>query len=293
MAIMILVALVDVPLNGIFALGWGGFVEPAGAVAAVATSSVMRSVAFILAIAILLRWEGRLGDPRRVVAACTWRVGEAPGVHRRFRRIGLPMSLAQGVESAGFSALVILGGRISTEALAAHQATLALLSLIYMVAVGIGGATAIRVGNAVGRGSRADLRIAGWSGVILAGAASLPFGLVLFLAPGAVAALFGQSGTSMALTAATIAVAGLVVPFDAMMGASLGALRGAADVWMAFAIQAAAFWIVAVPLAGLLGIRWELGAPGLIFGVLAGVTISFALLALRFWAIAKRAVRRA
>jgi MATE family multidrug resistance protein len=293
MAIMILAALLDVPLNGIFALGWGGYLEPMGAVGAVATSSLMRSLAFVLALAVLLRWEGRLGDPRGVIAALTWRKGRAPGIHHRFRRIGVPMGLAQGVESAGFSALVILGGRISTEALAAHQATLALLSLIYMVAVGIGGATAIRVGNAVGRGSAADLRIAGWSGIILAGAASLPFALVLFFAPSAVAALFGQSGSSVAITAATIAVAGLVVPFDAMMGASLGALRGAGDVWTAFAIQAGAFWIVAVPLATVLGIAWGLGAPGLIFGVMAGVTVSFALLALRFRAISRRAVRPA
>ena len=289
MAIMILVAVVDLPLNAAFVLGWGGF-EPLGAIGAVATSSVMRGVAFVLALLVLIRWESRLGDPRGVVRALSdWR---SRGYFGRLRRIGLPMGLAQGVESAAFSALVFLGGIISADALAAHQATLTLLSLIYMSAVGIGAATAIRVSHAVGRGSPADLRLAGLSGILLAGAVALPFALVLRFAPGSVAALFGLEGPALHLTQATIAAAGLVVVFDATMGASLGALRGAGDVWVSFAIQAGAFWLAAVPVAALLGLQVGLGAPGLIYGILAGVTISFVLLAWRFNRVSRRAVRR-
>ena len=289
MAIMIFVALIDLPLNAVFVLGWGGLVEPMGAVGAVATSSVMRGVAFIIAIVVLIRWERRLGDPRGVVRALTQLRSHA--YFGRLRRIGLPMGLAQGVESAAFSALVFLGGMISADALAAHQATLTLLSLLYMSAVGIGAATAIRVGNAVGRASAPDLRHAGLSGILLAGAVALPFALVLRFAPGSVAALFGLEGDTLQLTKATIAAAGLVVVFDATMGASLGALRGAGDVWVSFAIQAGAFWLAAVPVAALLGIEFGLGAPGLVYGIFAGVTISFALLAWRFDAVSRRAVR--
>jgi MATE family multidrug resistance protein len=209
------------------------------------------------------------------------------------RGIGVPMGLAQGVESAGFSAMVFLGGLISAAALAAHQATLTLLSLVYMSAVGIGGATAIRVGQAVGRGDMGDLRLAGWSGIGLAGAVAFPFGVVMSLAPETVARLFGLDGAALALTASTITVGGLVVTLDALMGGTLGALRGAGDVWVAFAIQAGAFWAVAVPLAALLGIGLGVGAPGLVGGILAGVFVSFALLAWRFRAITRRGVRRA
>jgi MATE family multidrug resistance protein len=183
MTVLIVAALIDLPLNGIFALGWGGFIEPMGAVGAVGTSSVMRALAFLVTLGLLVRWEARLGDPRGVLDALrNWRERRPFG--SRLRRIGIPIGLAQGVESAAFSAMVFLGGAISTQALAAHQATLSLLSLIYMSAVGIGGATAIRVGNAVGRGSAADLRLAGWSGIALAGAAALPFAAIMFLSAG-------------------------------------------------------------------------------------------------------------
>jgi MATE family multidrug resistance protein len=77
-----------------------------------------------------------------------------------------------------------------------------------------------------------------------------------------------------------------------MMGASLGALRGAGDVWTAFAIQSGAFWISAVPLSAWLGIRMGLGAPGLIYGILSGVAISFVLLAWRFSIISRRSIAR-
>jgi multidrug resistance protein, MATE family len=196
------------------------------------------------------------------------------------------------VESAGFSAMVFLGGLISAEALAAHQATITLLSLVYMSAVGIGGATAIRVGRAVGHGDMVEMRLAGWSGIGLAGAVALPFGLIMLVAPDAVARLFGLEGAALALTAATIFAGALVVTFDALMGGSLGALRGAGDVWLPFLIQSGAFWALAVPLAALLGIRLGIGAPGLVGGILTGVTVSFALLAWRFRLIARRGVRR-
>ena len=125
-----------------------------------------------------------------------------------------------------------------------------------------------------------DVRLAGAAGILLAGAIALPFGLVMTIAPEQVARLFGLEGEALRITAATIVVGGLVVVLDAMMGASLGALRGAGDVWVAFAIQVGAFWILAVPVAALLGLTFGLGAPGLLFGILTGVAVSFALLGL-------------
>lgn len=168
-----------------------------------------------------------------------------------------------------------------------------MLSLIYMSAVGIGAAAAIRVGQGVGRGARSDVRLAGFAAILLAGAVALPFGLAMTVAPEKVALLFGLEGEALRLAAATIMVGGLVVVFDAMMGASLGALRGTGDVWVAFAIQVGAFWILAVPIAALLGLHLGLGAPGLLFGILTGVAVSFALLAWRFCIISRRGIRLA
>jgi MATE family multidrug resistance protein len=292
MAVMIVVGAIDFLLNGIFVLGWWGIAEPMGALGAVITSSVMRWLAFFVTLAVLLGWERRLGDRRRVLAALAHPLQAGGDIGRQLRRIGLPVGLAHGVESAAFTAMVFIGGMISTEALAAHQATLSVTGLIYMVAVGIAGATAIRVGHAFGRRAFGDVRLAGWSGILVAGTLAFPFALMFRVAPESVAGLYGLSGPALAIAGATVAIAGYVLVFDAMMAGTLGALRGTGDVWMSFAIQTGAFWIVAVPLAAVLGLRLQAGAPGLIWGILGGVLISFALLGLRFWRVSSRAVAR-
>jgi multidrug resistance protein, MATE family len=292
MTIMLAANVINVPLNGILVLGWGGLVEPLGATGAVAGSSALRWAAFVAAFVVLIRWEARTGDPHGVIAALKGGAGRLQVLARRMARIGVPVGLAQGVESAAFAAMIVLAGVISTEALAAHQATMSLVQLAYMIAVGVAGAAAIRVGNAVGRGSPADMRLAGWSAIGLAGCLAAPIGVLLFAAPELVARMYGLEGAALAVTAATLTVAGLVVVFDGMMGANLGALRGVGDVWMPFAVQAVAFWAGAVPLAALVGISLGFGAPGLLVGILAGVIASFVALALRFRFVSRRPLRR-
>ena len=90
-------------------------------------------------------------------SAPTGNAGSAPLVSlggengRIIRRLGLPMGLGQGVESAAFSSMTFFAGMIGTATLAAHQTTMTVMAMVYMNAVGLGGAASIRVGNAVGR----------------------------------------------------------------------------------------------------------------------------------------------
>lgn len=293
MAIMLIANVINVPLNMIFVLGWGGWIEPSGAVGAVGASSALRWSAFIAAFAVLLVWERRLGDPHGVLAALrsgASSVGSAIG--RTIRRIGLPIGIAQGVESAAFASMMLIAGRVSQEAAAAHQATIALVSFVYMIAIGVSAATAIRVGNAVGRNRPGDVRLAGWSGVILAGLFATPFTILFLLRPDLLAGVYGLDGVAMRITAATIAAGGLILIFDAMMGACLGALRGVGDVWIPLALQIAAFWIFAVPLSAAFALHYGLGAPGLWYGIFCGVTLSIIFLALRFRIVSGRTIRQ-
>ena len=297
MTVMLLANLVNIPLNGILVLGWGGLVEPMGAVGAVAGSSVLRWFAFLATLGVLVLWDGRLGDPRGVIAALRGAADAAnkaakTGIGRTIRRVGLPIGIAQGVESAAFSSLIFIAGRIGKEAIAAHQATIAVVSFVYMIAIGVSAATAIRVGNAVGRNLPDDVRLAGWSGIILAGVLATPFAIAFLFRPELVAGIYGLDGAALRITAATIAAGGLILIFDAMMGAGLGALRGVGDVWMPLALQIVAFWIVAVPLSALFAIRYGFGAPGLWYGILCGVFLSILFLALRFRAVSNRPIAR-
>ncbi|MXN66866.1 MATE family efflux transporter [Stappia sp. GBMRC 2046] len=292
MVVMLLVNLANVPLNGVMALGWGGFMEPLGAEGATFASSILRTLAGLAILVVVFRGTARgesslLSAGARHWADAVFRLGGATG--RQLRRLGLPMGIAQGVESAAFATVVMFAGLIGADDLAAYQIVTGFVTLTFMMAVGTSGATAIRVGRAFGAGERAATRHAGWAGIGLGALLPVPVMLVFLFAPEALAGLITDDVKVIAVASQTFAVAAFMLSGDAGMGVALGALRGLGDVWIPTLLQIAAFWLFAIPIAWVGGIGLDLGAPGLFAGLLAGVYISFLCLAVRFHAISRRA----
>lgn len=291
-AIMVVANVANILLDGVVVLGWGGLVEPGGAVSAVATTSVVRTGMAIGAATILYVIAARNGDPYGFrVSLKTWVTALlAMGGHygRELRRLGLPMGLGQGVESAAFSAMVLIAGVMGQETVAAHQATMTLMSLVYMNAVGLGSAASIRVGSAVGRGAIHEVRVAGFAAMAACGLLSGACGLLLALFHVPIAHAMIGDPAAAEIAAGTLFIAAFLVAFDSMMGVAMGALRGLGDVWMPLWMQSAAFWFVSVPVAILCGIHLGYGANGLYFGIGAGVISSLSLLAPRFGQVSRR-----
>ncbi|MEZ5839822.1 MAG: MATE family efflux transporter [Hyphomicrobiales bacterium] len=295
MMVMLVANVLNVPLNGIFALGWGGFVEPMGAVGAVATSAALRWLAFAAVVVFAFVAAGRDDEfgaraPLAVWARSFLTLGGPNG--RAMRRLGLPIGLAQGIESAAFATVVLIAGHLGEKALAAHQLTMLLVTLIFMNAVGMSGATSIRVGRAVGRGDAPAVRIAGWIGVGLGAAIALPFAAAYIALPREIAGLFVADETVLGYAGETVRVAGVILVFDAMMVVTMGALRGAGDVWVPLGLQASAFWLAMLPTAYVLAFGLGFGPVGLIGGILVGILASLTLLFPRFNAVSKRPPRR-
>jgi MATE family multidrug resistance protein len=285
MAIMLAANVVNVPLNMMFGFGWGGLVEPMGAEGVMVASSIARTLAGAAILAVLLL-QARRDDAFQILP--TRRLGPAavgmwldPDA-RSLRRLGLPMGLAQGVESAAFATVVMMAGRIGTEELAAYQATMTLVTLTFMMAIGTAGATAIRVGRAFGAHDGEGMGRAGWAGILLGAVWPVPVALLFLVAPETAALAITSDPATVAAAGRALFVAGFMLSVDAAMAVAIGALRGLGDVWWPTLLQIGAFWLVAVPCAYLTAITLELGAGGLIGGLIAGVVVSFTGLALRF-----------
>lgn len=297
MVIMLAANIVNVAANGVFVLGWGGLVEPGGAAAAIATSSALRWSAFLAATIYIVVVATGDDDRYGIIAPfAVWRrqwVTAGAGIGRRIRRIGLPMALVQGVESGAFAAVVFIAGHLGPAVLAAHQATATIISLVFMNAIGMAGATSIRVGRAVGRGGLGDVRLAGAAGTGLAAMVAFPFSVIALSEPSLLARIFVDEPAVVAVATGTMWTIGWLFCFDAMMGATLGALRGTGDVWVPFCLQATAFWGLGVPASWLFAVRWELGAPGLWWGVGVGIIASLVLLLPRFHVVSRRPIARA
>ena len=273
MVLMLLANVLNVGLNWLFIYG-AGPVPPMGAEGAAWATTIVR---WTLAIAIVAyvwwlpdrdRFGLRAPDPD-------------PAAGRTQRRIGYATGLGMAAESAAFTAMILFAGWLGELSAAAYGIAFNLLALFFMVAIGIGGATSVRVGIAFGRRDRADMELAGWTGLgantVLAGCIGL---LIFFQADVLV-------GFYTADPALVVVVAGVLV-LDGGQAVMAQALRGRRDVWAPMICQIACYGGVMVPVAYWVAIPLGYGVQGLIWTVMGGSAISIALLAGRFRLLARR-----
>ena len=202
-------------------------------------------------------------------------------------RLGLPISGAYLVEFGVFGGAGLLMGTISTTALAAHQITLQIAAILFMVPFGISLAATVRVGHAVGRGDAAGTRRAGMAALVLGAAFMALMTTVIAATRHALPPLFlGEVMPETAATAALIATLLLVGPvffvFDGIQTIGAGALRGINDTRIPFLIAIFSFWGIGFTSCWVLGVHTELGPLGVWLGLSAGLIAQAILLTWRF-----------
>lgn len=207
---------------------------------------------------------------------------------RKFVRIGVPLGLAHGLESGAFTTLILFAGLLGAKHLAAYQIAQNLFSIVYMAAIGVGTASAVRVGNAVGRRDPAGTAWAGWTGLGVAGAMFVPPMLLFGTAPGFLARLYNGDPAVLALAVPAIGVGALFLFFDGSQGVLMGALRGAGDVWVPTFLVTGGFWGVSVPLAWYLCFVRGGAVVHIMWSLLGGGIAATAMLAWRFRRISAR-----
>jgi multidrug resistance protein, MATE family len=286
MIVMLGANVVNALLDWLFVFGAGDMVPPMGAEGAVLASSIVRWLIFFALLAYIAIMPGRdsfgVRAPARDLLSAR---GRALG--RRLRGLGLPIALALGLETGAIAALMLIAGQLGAAEVAATQIVMQIVQFTFMFAIGMGAATAVRVGIAVGAQDRAGMRLAGWTGIALILCADVPLALLFALAPEAVASIFVHDPAVLALAGGGLRVAALAVMFHGAMGVALSALRGAGDVRLPFALHSAAFWLVLAPLAAFAALELDWGVPGLMTGFLAGVALSASIMCLRFHALSR------
>jgi MATE family multidrug resistance protein len=205
-------------------------------------------------------------------------------------RLGLPVGLQMLAEVGVFSLVALLAGALGPEVASAHNIALGMASLTFMGAVGVSGATSVRVGYAIGAGRRA--RRAGITGIAL-GVAVMTVGAVVFAAaPEFIAGAFTHDRRVIAIAVDLLRIAAVFQVFDGVQAVAAGALRGAGDMRFPFVANVLAHWGVGFPAALILGFALHRGAQGLWWGLTAGLVFVSGLLAARFVAITRGIVRR-
>ena len=293
---MIFVNILNVILNGIFILSWGSFYSGGGAYEAIVISSILRWTAFFMTLIYLVYISKKNGDVFKMKKSFL-DIKEnmftlKSSISSKFRKIALPMALLQGVEVIAFAAVVFIAGWFGSAALAAHHATYTVVNLIYMSAIGVAGATSIRVGVAVGQQSVSDTKRAGLMGMLVAFSITLPISVFTLINPDVIARVFFDNPEMILMTQKIIFFVGFLFVFDTLMAVSLGALRGTGDVWVPFIILSVCFWIFGIPLSYFFAVTLDFGLIGLWIGIGIGIISSLLILAPRFYIISSSPIQR-
>ena len=200
----------------------------------------------------------------------------------RILNVGIPAGLQFVFEVSAFGFAAIMMGWLGTQTLAAHQIAINLASISYMMATGIASAATIRVGNQLGRKDMPNLRNAGKTSFVMV-TIFMGFAALLFLAlRNFFPTLYIKDAEVIEIASQLLVVAAFFQISDGVQVVGMGALRGIEDVRVPTVIAIIAYWVVGLPVGYLLGFRYGLGATGIWYGLLIGLSFAAVLLVYRF-----------
>lgn len=220
------------------------------------------------------------------------RGGGEPALARSIVALGLPIGLQLVAEVGVFALTGILAGTLGKMPAAGHQVALSLASLSFSMAIGVGAATSVRVGRAVGAGDTPAARRAGGQGIVVGAILMGISGLFFILMPRPLAALFSDDRQVIETAVPLIQIAAVFQLSDAIQAVSAGALRGAGDTRFSFAANLVGHYAVGLPVAAGLGFAAHLGAAGLWWGLSFGLTAVAVAQSIRFARLTARPIAR-
>jgi MATE family multidrug resistance protein len=186
-------------------------------------------------------------------------------------RLGMPIGFQVQLEIVAFAVIALLMGGLGTVQMAAHQVTINLASLTFMVPLGVSSAAAILVGRAIGAGDDNGARRAASAGLLI-GAGFMSLMAVLFIgAPRLLATAYTSVEEVVVLAVLLIPIAGCFQVFDGLQVVSAGVLRGAGDTRAPLFVNIVGFWCVGLPTSLLLAFKLGFGPQGLWWGLVAGL----------------------
>lgn len=214
-----------------------------------------------------------------------------PGAVREVLRLGVPIGLILIAEAGLFVAVALMMARIGERTVAAYQVAINFASVAFMIPLGIGLATTVRVGFFAGANQPLLARHAGIVGMKLGVANAALNAAVMVLFASIIVALYTQDAGIAKQAVGFLSLAAAFQFFDGLQATANGALRGHKDTRVPMVITLVSYWLIGLPVAWWLGFYTPLGPDGLWWGLSAGLAAAAAGLSWRFLHRAAQFVR--
>ena len=274
--------LLNIFLNWVFIFGHLGF-EPMGASGAGWASLIARTlmpVCFIIAMLCKADW-------RQYLTAMRARLVTRREVEHLLT-IGTPIGLQSFAEAFLFTASFVIIGWINKEALAAHHIANQMADLTFMLALGIGSATTIRVSHQLGKGDLQAVRMASRASVHLCLLMNTIGAAIMIFGRNYIPYIFTNDPEVVPIASTLLIIAGTLQYADGLQCIGAAMLRGIQDVRVPMRIALFAYIGVALPLGLALTFPLGLGAKGMWIAFVIALAIPAVLFHIRFHKQLKR-----
>ena len=265
----------NILLNWVFIYGNWGF-EPMGATGAGFGSLISRigmPLCFWAVMAFHKEWKQYL---RMAWERFSWqRI-------RELVKIGFPIGGQTLLETFLFTASFVIIGWISKEALAAHQVANQIADMTFMLALGIGSATTIRVSHQLGEGNIHGVRMASNASVHLVLLMNTLGAALMISLRNYIPMLFTEDAEVIAIASQLIVLAGLFQYADGLQAVGAAMLRGITDVKVPMMIAFVSYILIGLSVGLVCAFPLGMGASGIWIGFIFALAIAAICFHMRF-----------
>lgn len=212
-------------------------------------------------------------------------------VFRKLINLGLPTALQMLFEVGLFTASILLAGTLGAFPQAANQIALKLASTTFMIAVGVGVAATVRVGNQKGLRNFEELRRIAFSNYLMIVLIMSIFTVGFIAFKDILPWMFTDDLEVIGIASGLLIVAGLFQLSDGLQAVVLGGLRGLQDVNVPSFLTFIAYWVIGFPVCYYLGKMTDMGTLGIWIGLLTALTCSALMLLIRFNYLSKKLIQ--
>lgn len=224
-----------------------------------------------------------------------------PGEFRRQNVVGVGTGIANVAEWGSFNLTFTIATLVSIESGTIYGLAVQMMGVVFMIYVGMGTATSVRVAERFGRTDMTGVQEASRLGVVASLVLGVGLAVLLWLLrdPIAVTWLNGEEARSIGAhmvptLAAMLAAAAFVTIFDGLQAVGSMALRAQGVVWTPTAIHIGSYVFLMLPLSWWLALHEGHGVWGVFIGIAVASTVAgVAQVAALEWTAARGAKRAA
>lgn len=275
MVITLLMNGLNILLNWVFIYGNWGF-EPMGATGA-GIGSLISRIGMPLCFWAVMAWRKEWKQYLRMA----WQRFSWQRI-RELAKIGFPIGGQTLLETFLFTASFVIIGWISKEALAAHQISNQIADMTFMLALGIGSATTIRVSHQLGEGNIHGVRMASTASVHLVLLMNTIGAALMISLRNYIPMLFTEDQEVIAIASQLIVLAGLFQYADGLQAVGAAMLRGITDVKVPMMIAFVSYILIGLSVGLVCAFPLKMGAAGIWIGFIFALAVAAICFHIRF-----------